>query len=905
MWSHAPDSRRFGCIPHSCVAPEKAVTCVLVKSRHVNAGRGFNLLAGLAWRLLSASPGLALLNVLGVAVGISVVLAIQLANLSALAAFRSTLDVVAGKSNLEITADGARFDERVFRDVRLMDGVVHASPALEAVLMTPDHPGQYLRLTGLDPFSHRPFLNFEFSSDDAPHDMGLDEQKPGRAMDWLKDPDGVAITSELGKKLGLAPGAKLEVFVDGRRRTLRVRDWIRFDRDHMGADEHLAVMDIAAAQELLGAEGKLDRIQLIVRGKPADLIPALEKLVPPDACVALPVRRGSQIANMLGAFQLNLMAMSLIALLVAGYLLHTTMTTFVVRQRRSIGILRAMGFTPGQVQRVVLLEALLVGSVGIVLGISGGMLLARWSLDSMNTAISSLYLLVHVERLSVDAWTLWMIGGLGWIATLAAAWRPAREAANIPPTDALSFAQPSHWVGSRRGNFSKLGWLCLGCGALAVHGALHSEWHWLGFVAGLLWMLALSCWIPSWTFVAEKILLKILPANGRMAPVHLGLKNLTSSLHRSTIAVAAFMTAFSMMLGTSVMIDSFRSTVDYWVNQTVRADVYLTTASNLALNSGEALPAQSAKEIPAIKGVMDVDTYHEIWVDAPDSPGGLSHKIKLACIDFAVLQRHQHLAFKGMMPKDFVSMRQSNGVLVNESFSTHYGKREGDVIMLRTPSGKTEFKIEGVFYDYSTDSGLVLMDHALYAQLWKDPKIYSYAIYLDGTRTPAEVKAEIEKRFGQESRLAIFLNRELHDEVLRVFDQTFAITMSLRAVAVAVAALAVFLTLATLIAERGREMAIVRALGMGRMGVLGMTLTEASLLGALGWFMGCVGGLGLSWLLAFVINKAYFGWSIQWRLDPSILATAFVLALPAALLAGLLSGFRAIKTPVIEALRHE
>lgn len=860
----------------------------------------------LAWRFLAASSGLALLNILGVAVGVAVVLAVQISNRSALAAFRSTLDVVAGKSNLEISGDGSRFDERVFRDIRLHDRVIHASPVIEAILMTPDHPGDYLRLTGLDPFSHQPFLNFEFSSDSASDGIaGLSGKRAGRTLDWLTDPDGVAVTATLGKKLGLHPGDRLAVMVDGRRRELRVRDWIHFDRDHTGADDHLAVMDIASAQELLGAVGKLDRIHLIVRGEPKEIIPAFQKMAPPNAVVALPSRRGTQIANMLGAFQLNLAAMSLIALLVAAFLLHATMTTFVARQRRALGILRAVGFTPREVRAVVMFEALWVAATGIAAGLPIGLLLAQWSRASMNTAVSSLYLLVHTERIAVNIPTLLAIAGIGFASALAAAWRPAREASEVSPVEALSPAAPSRWLHEHHGLFAKLSWACLALAVVTAWLALRTDWRWLGFVAGFAWVVALAGRTPAWTHALARLLGRIMPRGKMPLAMDLGIRNLTGSLHRTTVAVAAFMTAFAMMLGTSVMIDSFRRTVEYWLSQSVRADVYLTTAANLQYNAMEALPPEAIRGIPKIRGVSDVDTYHEIWVDAPETEGRSPRKVKLACIDFGVVDRHRHLSFKGAAPSEFSSMGASRTVLVNESLSSHFRKRVGDSIAVRTPSGPVEFRVGGVFYDYSTDSGMVLVDHKLYAELWRDPKIYSYALYLDGSRPALEVKEEIVKRYGQESRLAVFLNRELREQVLRVFDQTFAITLGLRAVAVAVAALAVFLTLATLIAERGREMAVARAIGMSRAGVMGMALSEAALLGALGWFMGCVGGLGLSGLLAFVINKAYFGWSIQWRLDPSLFLTALILALPASLLAGLLSGFRAVKTPIVESLRYE
>jgi putative ABC transport system permease protein len=850
----------------------------------------------LAWQFLKSSPGLLLLNALGVSIGIAAILGVQVLNRSALAAFQSTIDVVAGKANLQVCGDGSRFDEKIFPKIKRLKNVTHASPSLEAVIILPDYPGEYLRVVGIDLFSHRPFLSFDFSRSE--NLQSLTSRQNSETSDWMTDPTGIALSTTLGKKLNLPPGSSLVVLVDGKRKTLTVQKWIPFESDRPQADEHLAFMDIASAQEIFGAVGYLDRIDLIVDQKPSDAIPLIESLLPPNAVVRLPDRRGTQISNMLQGFQLNLLALSLITLIVAAFLLNSTMTTFVIRQRSAIGILRALGCTPKQIQQIILFQAAIIGFIGILAGTGFGLLLARWSLDAMNVAVTSLYLLVHVETLAIDPFTIGWIWLFGFIAVLIAAWKPASEASETPPIQGM--LPP---LKQRKYFFKSPSWICILIAVLSSYGALHTNAHWLGFVAALAWTLALSTRSRSWMLYAIALLLKlfskILPQSFELA-----LKNVRTSLHRSAVATTALMTAFSMMVGTSIMIDSFRTTVDYWVNQTVRADVYLTSASNLALNNNEALPAETVQRITYLPGISEFDTYHEMWIEGPSSSGDRG-SIKLSSIDFTILEKHQHLAFKSRSALPFQKFRDANHVLVNESFASHYRKRVGDTVLLRSPSGTLPFTIEGIFYDYSTDSGLVLLDCLRYADLWKDPKVYSLALYLKNPSEASQMKAQLQQQFGQESRLAIFSNQDLRSEVMRIFDQTFAITWSLRAIAIAVATIGVFLTLTTLISERSREISIMRSLGMSGRSILTMVTIEGCFLGFMGWIMGCIGGLGLAWLLAFVINKAYFGWTIQWHLDISIFFSALALALLSSLLAGILSGIRAIKMPIITGLKHE
>ncbi len=861
---------------------------------------GVSQLMKLAWCGLAGSRLLSVMNGLAIALGVAVVVAIEAGNESALAAFQDTLDVVTGKANLVVSGEGARFDEKVYATLRMTRGVRHATPIVEAVLVLPDFPNTYLRLSGIDVFSQKPFLHLDSSPE---FNQGMGSLAREGAVEWLTDPMGLVVTEQLGRRLNLPPGKQIAVLVDGKRRFLTVREWVRLDVERIRADEHLAWMDIGAAQELLGATGKLDRIDLIVDPSLEQDPEGIQKLVPAPAQVAPPDRRGTQVANMLRAYQLNLTALSLIALMVGAFLLHASMTTMVVRQRRSIGILRAMGLTPGDVRNMVLVQSLWVGMMGVIAGIGLGFVLARGSLSSVSSAVSSLYLLVHIRNVTLDPIIVLgvVLGTL--ILVLVAAWRPAREASGISPIEAMSAVSPAV-----QGGQSVRGWMVWSLVAIFLAGmaswlGMKPRWALLGFGGAFAWILSVACATPYCMVILERVIGRFLFGLRGGEPYRVGLRNLTRSLHRSGIAAVLLMVAFSMMTGTSIMIDSFRSTVDYWIRETVRADLYLTSLGNLQFKSGEALPELLLHQVSSLSGVRDVDTYHHLWLPASDAGGdSVDRRIKLAAIDFRIIDKYKHLQFKGRITPPFEGFHR---LYVNESFATRFGRKAGEIIPLQTPSGPVDFVIGGIFYDYSTDSGLVLIDQQDYARLWKDSHIYSLALYLDDPSRTSEIQKKIEDEISGDAKLALFSNFELRREVLRVFDQTFAITLSLRVITVWVAAAGLFLVLMTLIAERGREVAMLRATGMTPAQVMSMMLVESGALGLVGWLMGMVGGVGLSWILAFVINRAWFGWTIQWRLDPDLLFVALGMAIPAAILAGLLSGWRAVKEPVVAALRYE
>jgi putative ABC transport system permease protein len=357
-------------------------------------------------------------------------------------------------------------------------------------------------------------------------------------------------------------------------------------------------------------------------------------------------------------------------------------------------------------------------------------------------------------------------------------------------------------------------------------------------------------------------------------------------------------------LGTSIMIDSFRKSVEYWIQQTVQADIYIAPVANLMVKSNDRIPLPVLQRIKSVKGVMDVDTHHEMWMESPfPDRTGSSRKIKVSSFRFDILEKHRRFIFKGKTPQDL--SRQKNGILINESFANHFQKKEGDIIPLNTPSGRTDFQVVGVFYDYSTDSGQLVINQPEYASLWKDDGIYSIALYLEPSFDSQSIKQEIENDFTKQNHLAVFSNRDLRHEILRIFDQTFAITLGLRLIAVVVATTGMFFTLTALISERSREWAILRSLGVTAQGVFGIACMESLVIAMIGWIGSCIAGIGIAWLLAFVINKAYFGWTVQWFVNPQIFIWSLGLAFFSAFAACSLAVWKQLKVPLAEALRYE
>src|SRR3984957_4254127 len=425
-------------------------------------------------RYFARHPALTALNIVGIALGVTVFLAVQIINHSALESFRASVDIVAGKADLEVVGDGLRFDEMAYPVVANDPDIAAATPTVEDVASLTDYPGEYLQLLGVDIFSNGPLRTFEL------HDA--QNQKPD-LVGFLRDPKVIALTRKLGKRLGLHIGDPLRVETQTGTETFHVGYILDFGEDAPGADEHLSVMDIANVQENFRHVGKLTRISAMLRPG-ADFNAVCVRLraeLPASVIVQAPDRRNRQIERMIGALQLNLTALSLISLLVGMFLIYNTVATAVVRRRHEIGVLRALGLSTLQVQALFIGEAIVLGIAGAALGLALGVVLAGKLVGAVAQTITSLYILTSIQTLFISPLAIGAALALCFGAVLVAAWFPAREAAKLAPVEALSIGHLEDQSARGTGRWCAVGVGLLVLAALVAHVSLNYGPAWLSF----------------------------------------------------------------------------------------------------------------------------------------------------------------------------------------------------------------------------------------------------------------------------------------------------------------------------------------------------------------------------------------------------------------------------------------
>jgi putative ABC transport system permease protein len=840
---------------------------------------------------LRRHPLLGLLNILSVALGVAVYLATQIANHSANRAFAATVDLVAGKAELQITAPNGRLPETVLPQVAGAPGVSAATPVVRGVVTLPDFPGEHLEVLGIDVFTNAPFRTFDPTNFESSE---FDIQR------WLGPPGSIAVSEEFVRRHNLKSGDKVRARVGVMDRELEIGFLLRRDE---AFDSSFAAMDIGWAQELFGRRGELSVIQLKLT-KPREreaAVAALRKVLPPDTRVNPPAQRTEEVEKMLGGFELNMTAMSLVSLLVGMFLIYNTVSASVVRRHHEIGILRSLGVTRNEVRALFLGEAVVLGAIGAALGLIGGLLLARVLVDAVAQTISSLYVLVNVKEVALRPSTFaiaWIIG-LG--SVIASAWFPADAAAKEDPVEALH--------GGKRLERSirpSPAWLISGVLAIFFAGAfsflaLSTGPRWLAFGGAFLVLAGFSFLVPRITFHFSKGvggLLRRLRPHRRKARIEteLAAANLSRALTRNSVTIASLGVAIAMTIGVSVMVFSFRKTVEAWINDSLIADLFIAPASN-EVGAGSFVPPAALEFLSNHPAVATADTFREVHLPMGD---------KNAVVAVIRGERREFQFLNGGdADARMHRFRNEACVLISESFARRNRLGEGDVLQLTTPDGPRPFSIAGVFYDYTRDQGIVYLSAKNFANLWRDDRVHSVAVYLKENRAAAEVSEAFRSEFSRDGQFMIYSNQSLRRRIFEIFDQTFAVTYVLLAIAIFVAITGIFLSLTILITERQRELAILRAIGASAGQIRRLLLSETAMLGFLATVVGMVSGLCLALVLTGVINRAFFGWTIHLAFPWSSLWFTPVWILAAAVVAGIVPAWRASRMALADNLRNE
>lgn len=849
-------------------------------------------------RHLLQHPAQLALALVGLALGVGTLTAVDIAIASSGRALELSLDAANGAATHQIVGGARGVDESVYAALRAQRLGLEIAPVVEGYVTV---GGRALQLLGVDPLVDER-VRGRASGVRVGVDAGsgtsvvesTDASESGYLLRWLTEAGTVLLARRTANELTVAPGGTFELTVDGRayRATLLgVLD------DSVGAGfDALMLTDIGQAQEWLGLVGKLSRIDVRAPAGEHGRV-ALESLrtqLPPAVHLEETQRRARQSLDMSRAFTINLQAMSLLALLVSVFLIYSAVSFAMVQRRGVFAVLRAVGATRGNLLAVALIEAAALGIAGTALGMMLGLFIGRELVALVSRTINDLYFVVAVNEIALPPVTLLkaVLAGLG--ITLVSAALPVAEVVNSAPRLGLlrsvleqRAARLSRWLAA----------VAIVLFLLAVATVLWSERSlFAGFAALLMLLLAVAALAPAALRVTASVAARWL---GRAsATANIALRGIAESLSRTGVAVAALAMAVAAMIGVAIMVDSFRESLRGWLERSLRADFYVSAPGPGFARPERQLDTAVIEALRAVPGVADHGASRRVTVESERGP---------VVVDAVQFPRSVPPTFELVVgdAKDVLPALARGALVISEPLAWRLALSKGDRLTLVTAQGWRAFPIAGVYRDYGNDRGNALMSRDVYREAWRDDAITALGLYLARGADAARVGDELRVAARSRQALLIRSNQELRALTMSIFERTFVITRVLNWLAAGVAAIALTSALLAWQLERARELAILRSLGLTPRGA-GALIEGQTLFMGLATFLAAIpAGLLTAMLLIEVINRRAFGWHIEFHPALAQFVNALALALAASVFAGLFPAWRAARAPIASEMREE
>lgn len=853
------------------------------------------LLRWITLRHLAGSKLRALLTVFGIALGVAMVVGTTAANRAILGAFDELADRAAGKADLEIVADESGVEQSVLEAlVDRPELAAHAAGRVEQTTLLAD--GTRVLVVGIDFLGDLAFAPFRTREGDDPF---------RDALGFVADPHAILVTDSLARARGLKVGSTLDL------RTAQgvERFTVEAILEETGASSayggQVVILGLDAAQLAFAREGKLDRIDVSL---PAGVAfdagrAALQGFVGSRGAVERPSKRAASLARMTDAFRGGLSITAIVAVLVGMFLVYNAIGVAVSQRRREIGVVRGLGASRRAVLAVFLGEAFVLGLFGGAIGVALGAGLAKAVVSQFAPNVSRFFENIAAPTVRVDARLVGSGLALGILASLIAAWVPARRAASIPPIESMRRDEGAiSKAGPRKGALLVLAVVLSLTAAIVVRKPTAGS----GLVSLLCLFVAASCAAPATVDLLARRLGPVAQALFGAAP-RLGVEGVGRALGRSAQTVSALTLATALGLTLSTYTHSYERTCLAWVEQAIPADVVVSAGSPLLDRNAIAFSPAWKDAVEATPGVASVNLVRAISVPYGDlrvevlSIESETYLARLAGSDFRHVVRGP-----ARLPVDALSRDPS--ILISENFAWKTGLGPGDHVELASPTGPHRFRIAAVVVDYSNDQGWMLIDRRWALDYWKDPRVEAIHVYSKPGVDPAALAIAIRARVAQaqgEGGLFVTTNAALKAEIRQVIEQTFGISKAAETIAMIVAVLGVIGTMIAAVLDRRREIGVLRAIGASRRQVLSMIAVEAATLGACAGLLAALVSVPASKVFVDVVAFQASGWSVP-LVFPVVAWLRVVLGVTLlAGLSGLLPGASAARLVVGRALAYE
>jgi putative ABC transport system permease protein len=797
-----------------------------------------SLLRTFSWQELRHHPWRTAAAVVAVLLGVALAFSVQLINASALSEFAGAVRSVNGQPDLELRAAQGHFDEALFARIAADPAVAIASPVLELGTLAATADGRRLpiRVVGVDA-------------------LVVAAIAPALMPQPAADADRLALVAPA--TLFLNPAAQ-RIAAGG---ALRLQSGLQLRQARVAGSvaaggPPLAVMDIAAAQEMFGRLGQLSRID--VRLAPGtDREAWLRGLrLPPGVAAAQPGDAAERASNLSRAYRVNLTVLALVALFTGGFLVFSVLSLSVARRAQQFALLGVLGLTARQRRSLVLAESVLLGAVGSIAGIALGTALASLGLKLLGGDLGGGYFPGVAPQLQWSTPAAIAYGALGTVAAMAGAWWPAMAAQRLP------LAQTLKGLGSpiAAGHGHVLSLLLMAAGGLL---ALLPPIAGIPLAAYLSVGLLLVGGITALPWLVALIYDRLAPLLAHRLLALLAVERARRVRESAAVAVSGVVAALSLAVALTVMVASFRDSVTRWLDVVLPADLYVRTAVSSASADTAYIAPEFTQAVARLPGVQRVATQRirTLLLD-PALPA-------LALVARRIDDPSQTVPMVGPVVAAPAGMVP---VYVSEAVVDLYGVRAGtefarlaEALRPAVKNGEApRFFVAGVWRDYVRQTGAVAIDERDYRRLTGDPLANDVQLWLAPGADAAAVQQAVRELAAEGGALLEFASAaELRATSLRIFDRSFAVTYWLQAVAIGIGLFGVAASFSAQVLARRKEFGLLAHLGLTRRQILTVVAGEGAAWTAIGSLAGLALGMAVAVVLVHVVNPQSFHWTMD------------------------------------------
>ena len=854
----------------------------------------WTLLREISLRHLKHAPFRTALVVFGIALGVCMLSSMLATNEALTDAFEDMVARIAGQADLTVAGGKSGVPSSLTGEIADVEGVAHAAAMVEVLTRTSGPSGSSLLVLGVDLLGDTYFLPF------AEHG---EQQVIRDPLAFVNDPTALLISKKLAETHGLDVGSELPLMTSEGVKTFHVRGVLEDQGPAASYGGQVAVMFIDAAQVSFARGYAVDRIDVaLAPGADANVVRArLDALLEGRAKVEEPKGRTRRLVASLETFRTGLNLSGLIALGVGTFLIFNAVSVSVAQRRREVGVLRALGATRARMVRLFCLEALVMAGLGVVLGLVAAKHLAAIAFASVSATVSRVYVAIQPHSPEISPRIAALGATAGVLATLVAAYLPARAINLVDPAEALRATRTSVHAG--RVPSRKLAGYGVASVLLALLLSLRGS-ELLGYAAALAVLTGLALVTPLAVKGLRRLLVRP-TERGLGIPGRLALDNIERSLARSTATIVALMLAIAMSMTVGTYASSFEHSITQWVDDAFPSDALITVGSpTLDRNHLQFSPAL-AERLTGVEGVVAVDPIRNVTTDVG------AHRSLLHVLDSrtqlaqAEQRRRTRRVLDGPARIEPDALYAAQRVLISENLARFASLGAGDEIQLETPSGPQPFTVHAVVVDYSSDQGWVMLDRRWYAAYWQDDALDAIELFFaDGVDHEALASA-LRVRLSDGGSVFVSLHEELRSELAGIARGIFAYARAPELISLVVAIMGVIGTMLASVLDRIREIGMLRAIGATRGQVVGCMVAEAGFLGTCAALFGVLTGVPEGYIFMHVVGTASNGWHLPYVFPLETALRVSGLVVVAAAMAGFVPGRRAAHMDVKEALAYE